>query len=328
MTDKQLEAIRKKLGHVRMAWKPTLWFDPKVPGLNPVIGHKEKGIAYGRMIEVFGWQSNGKSSIILSLAAMLQRNGAYVILGDLENSFEADYARARGLMACPVCKGTLKHNGGPCKQCLCNFQEEPTGLDFQRLMVVKPYVGKFQEIDPKTKRARVVTRLSNGQELCSEVEEALQLKVPQDRKVVILDSIAAMLTAGEAEAGIKGANMRTSMDLPTFMGRLLRRWVGLAQVHNALIILVNQLRTGPKSFGNPEYTPGGNAALFYSHVRLQVKRVTGSRILDKGEAVGVKGKLVCHKNKTGGVEGSEIGFKLKFKGGLEFVPVKALAEEG
>jgi RecA/RadA recombinase len=116
------------------------------------------------------------------------------------------------------------------------------------------------------------------------------------------------------------------MDLPMFMGKLLRRWTGLAQVHNAWIVLVNQLRTGPKSFGNPEYTPGGNAALFYSHTRIQVKRITGSRIVDAGKTIGIRGKLVCHKNKTGGEEGAEIGFRLFFKGGLEFVPVKELTD--
>jgi RecA/RadA recombinase len=205
------------------------------------------------------------------------------------------------------------------------FQEEPSGLDFQRLMVIKNYVGEFEDIDPKTKRPKRVVRLTNAQEICAEVEEAIKLKVPQDRKVVVLDSIAAMLTAGEYDAGLNGG-MRSNLDLPTFMGKLLRRWTGLAQVHNAVIILVNQLRTGPKSFGNPEYTPGGNAPKFYSHSRVQVRRVTGSRIKDKGETVGIKGKLICIKNKTGGTEGAEIGFRLLFKGGLEFVPVKELSD--
>jgi RecA/RadA recombinase len=109
------------------------------------------------------------------------------------------------------------------------------------------------------------------------------------------------------------------------MGKLLRRWVGLAQVHNALVILVNQMRSAPRAFG--DYTPGGNAPKFYSHVRIQVKRIKGSRIIDKGKTVGIRGKLVCVKNKTGGTEGAEIGFKLLFKGGLCFMPVKSLSEE-
>jgi recombination protein RecA len=324
----KLAVIRKKLGHAPLIWKPTTWLDTKVAGLNPVLGHREKGIPYGRMLEVFGWSSQGKSSIVMSLAALMQRDGAFVVLGDIENSFEADYARARGLIACSACQGTLfTGKGKDRKECTaCVFQQEPSGLDFERLMVIKPYVGEFADIDPVTKRPKKVTRLANAQELCAEIEEAIQLKVPQDRKVIILDSVAAMLTAGEQQAGLNGG-MRSNMELPLFMGKLLRRWVGLAQVHNAVILLVNQLRTGPKSFGNPEYTPGGNAAMFYSHVRVQVKRITGSRIKDKGRTVGIKGKLVCVKNKTGGEEGAEIGFKLMFKGGLEFLTVKSLNEE-
>jgi len=328
----KLALIRKKLGHAPMIWKPTTWLDTKVAGLNPVLGHREKGIPYGRMMEVFGWSSQGKSSIVMSLAALMQRDGAFVVLGDIENSFEADYARARGLVQCPVCKGTLfvqsKVKGKTTrKECTnCVFQEEPSGLDFDRLMVIKPYVGEFKDVDPDTKRVKKAARLANAQELCAEVEEAIQLKVPQDRKVIILDSVAAMLTAGEQAAGLNGG-MRSNMELPLFMGKLLRRWVGLAQVHNAIIILVNQLRTGPKSYGNPDYTPGGNAPSFYSHTRIQVKRIQGSRIKDKGRTIGIKGKLVCIKNKTGGEEGAEIGFRLLFAGGLEFVTVKSLQED-
>jgi recombination protein RecA len=279
MEDKKLTAIRKKLGHVSMAWRPTIWLDTKIPGLNQVLGHRDKGIPYGRMIEVFGWSGQGKSSLVLSLAALMQRDGAYVVLGDVENSFEEDYGKARG-------------------------------LDMDRLMVIQPYVLKREK------------RLTNAQELCAEIEEAI--KLPGDRKVVILDSIAALLTAGEAESGLDGG-MRASLDLPIFLGKLLRRWVGLAQAHNALIILVNQMRSAPRAFG--DYTPGGNAPTFYSHVRVQVKRVKGSRIVDKGVTIGIRGKLVCCKNKTGGLEGSEIGFRLKFKGGLEFTSVKSLSEE-
>ena len=315
-----------------MLWNPTVWLDTRITGLNEILGHKTRGIPYGRLTEIFGWSSQGKSSIILSLAALAQRNGAYIIHGDIENSFEADYARARGLVLCPSCKGTGRVGTGVkatnCKTCTSpSLQLDPTGLDLTRLMVIKPYVGKFNDIvDPKTKRTKQVTRLTNAQELCAEIEEAIKMKVPQDRKVVVLDSIAAMLTAGEANAGLNGG-MRSNLDLPLFMGKLLRRWTGLAQVHNAWIVLVNQLRTGPKSFGNPEYTPGGNAALFYSHTRVQVKRITGSRIVDKSKTIGIRGKLVCHKNKTGGEEGAEIGFRLYFKGGLEFVPVKDLLSD-
>jgi recombination protein RecA len=281
MEDKQLTAIRKKLGHVSLAWRPKFWLDTKIPGLNQVIGHRDKGVPYGRVMEVFGWSGQGKSSFVLSLAAMMQKDGAYVVLGDLENSFEEDYGRARG-------------------------------LDLNRMMLIQPYVLKADK------------RLTYAQELCAEIEEAIKLKTQGDRKVVILDSITAMLTEGEAESGLDGG-IKARLDLPVFLGKLLRRWVGLAQVHNVLLILVNQMRSAPRAFG--DYTPGGNAPVFFSHVRVQVKRVKGSRIMEKGQVVGIKGRLVCVKNKTGGAEGSEIGFKLRFKGGLEFVPVRSLQEE-
>ena len=107
------------------------------------------------------------------------------------------------------------------------------------------------------------------------------------------------------------------------MGKLLRRWVGLAQVHNTALILINQLRNAPKAFA-AAYTVGGNAAKFYSHVRVRVGRVEGSKIIDPKtkKMIGMKGYMRCLKNKTGGEEGAEIGFRLYRKGGLEFVPLK------
>jgi hypothetical protein len=42
--------------------------------------------------------------------------------------------------------------------------------------------------------------------------------------------------------------------------------------------------------------------------------------MDKGEVIGIRGIMKCLKNKTGGGESSEIGYRLLFNGPLEFVP--------
>ena len=48
MTD--LEKIRAKLGHCGMKWKPSAWLDTGIPDLNTVLGDREEGIPYGRML--------------------------------------------------------------------------------------------------------------------------------------------------------------------------------------------------------------------------------------------------------------------------------------
>jgi RecA/RadA recombinase len=327
MENKDLAAIRKSLNHLAMKWAPSAWLDTGVPGLNAVLGHETKGLAYGRMTEISGWESNGKTACVMSLAALAQQDGALVVWGDVENSFEPDWAKQRGFAPCPKCSGTGTIAGKDCADC-GGPDSAICGLDPSKLILIQPYVGRFSYTDKMGKmHQEKEPRLSTAQELCSEIEAAMSLGTGVKKRFVVLDSIAALLTEGESNAGVENANMRTNMDLPMFMGRLLRRWIGLAQVHNAMIILVNQLRQGPKSFGDPTYTPGGNAPRFYSHVRVRVHRVSGSKITDKGKTIGIKGILTCKKNKTGGSEGAEIGFRLMFKGPLEFVPVKDVKGE-
>ncbi len=320
----ELTAIRKGLAHVAMKWTPSLWLDLRkflgdVTGrlVNTVLGHTEKGMPYGRVVEVSGWESNGKTAVVLTLAACAQHDGAHVIWGDIENSFEADWAIMRGMAKCPKCLNDPDARDACGK---CGGQ----GIDVDRITLIQPYVGTFTYVNKQGKTVQEKEpRQSTGQELMEEIEACMKLPRKVKKTFVVIDSAAAILTEGEEDAGISGAKMNTNMALAMFLGRLLRRWVGLAQSHNALIVFINQLREGPTKFGDPTKTVGGNALRFYSHVRVRVARVAGSKIVDQGRTLGIKGTIVAKKNKTGGNEGSSCGFRLwYYKPLLEFVDVK------
>jgi RecA/RadA recombinase len=322
--NKELTAIRGALKHVAMKWTPALWLNTKIPELNTVLGHTDKGMPYGRMIEVSGWESNGKTAVVLALAAFAQHDGAHVIWADIENSFESDWAIMRGLAKCPKCLNATDKRD-ECKSC------DGQGIDVDRITLIQPYVGTFTYMNKQGKEVQEKEpRQSTGQELMEEVEACLKAKRKEGKVFVVIDSVAAILTEGEEDAGISGAKMNTNMELAKFMGRLLRRWVGLAQSHNAMIILINQLREGPVKFGDPTKCVGGNAPRFYSHVRVRVSRVAGSKIVDKGRTLGIKGIITAKKNKTGGNEGASVGFRLWFyKPLIEFVDAKEVkAKEG
>jgi len=298
MQDNTLKQIREKLGHLTLDWQPALWLQTGIPELNEVAGHKDFGIPYGRIMELSGLESVGKTAITLSLAALAQQDNAMTIWGDFENSFDTDWAARRGLDA------------------------------NRNLHLVQPYVGTFHE---KNSQGKIVAgklpRLSTAQELCAEMEQLMAIESKKfDRMFVVVDSIPAMLSQGEAAAGMEGANLRTDQDLPKLLGRLLRRWVGLCQSYNALIIMINQLRQDPMTrFGGGWYTPGGNAPRFYSHIRLRAHRVKGSKLVDKKKnLIGIQGAIRALKNKSGGVEGSEVGYRLMMQGALEFLPVSKL----
>ncbi len=290
MAKSDLERIRHALGHFTLEWTPTEYLDTGFPDLNEVLGHRERGLTFGRIIEISGWESSAKTALALSLAALSQQQGASVLWLDPETSFDADWAKIRGM------------------EITTDDEGQVVGPD--SFTLIQPYVGNFG----KDKMPRMAT----AQELCVEAEEVLAAKRKRFKKLIlVLDSIPALLPEMEAEAGIEGANMRSNMELPMFLSRLLRRWIGLAQSYNCLIVLINQLRSKPDKY-NPDYTPGGNAVRFYSHVRVRIRRAKGGVIKAKGKTTGMQGIITNVKNKSGSAERASVGFKLFFRGPLEF----------
>lgn len=282
--------IRKKLGHLTLEWKPTAYLDMGSEEVNGVFGHRDYGIPFGAMVEISGLESQGKSAVAYTLIALAQAAGAAATLVDFENSYESIWGEKRGIVN-------------------------------DSLVVLKPVVGKFGN----EKKERLIT----AEELCEEAEACVTTFANHSEKqILVLDSIPSMLLKAEEEAGLTGHNMRTNQELPMFMSRLLRRWVGVAQVHSVLVILINQLRQSPAArFTDPWYTPGGNAVRFYSGARLRVLRTKGGKIQQGGRTIGIQGTITARKNKIGGVEGSKIGFKLYFDSGLEFTDAKDIKRE-
>lgn len=272
--------------------------------MNNVIGHSDLGIPYGSLIEIYGLESHGKTAISLALAAAGQRNGAMVLWGNFENSFRDDWARKRGI-------DTTK-----------NFH------------LFEPYLGQFEETvktkDGKSKKVLSEPRLATGQELCTEMEQmAAYYHKKYDRMVIALDSLTSIMTEGEAVAGLENQNMRTEQELPKFLGKLLRRWVGLAQVYNATVICTNQMRLNPmQRFGSPWYTPGGNAPKFYCHIRCRVTKK--AKITNAGIQIGIQGIMTAVKNKSGGSEGGAVGYRILRSGPMQFLPAADIksASEG
>jgi len=70
------------------------WVSTGCFGLDEVIG---QGLPRGRVIEVFGAESSGKSTLTLFLMAQIQKTGGRVALIDAENAFDGSYASNIGL---------------------------------------------------------------------------------------------------------------------------------------------------------------------------------------------------------------------------------------
>lgn len=291
----EINAIRKKLRHLTFESVVKAWLDTGNRRLNAVMGSEELGLAFGKMVELFGPESQGKTMIALLLAALAQANGAKVAWVDLENSFDDDWVKAQG-------------------------------LDPELVYLFQPQLGYFgggsdddDDEDAKKKKRKKRPRLQTAEELFEEVEEwmaATHQAAPDGRLLVVVDSIAAALVDVEAQGGITDQNMFTNTALSRFLSKLLRRWVALASSYNAMMIFINQVRTSPNQrFGNPENTPGGRALKFYCSVRVRVRRGKHQgRLLQGRKVIGLSGILTNVKNKAGGksLEGATAGFETRF----------------
>jgi recombination protein RecA len=293
----EASAIQKALGLLTFELQPRKWLDTGSRRLNAVLGSEEKGIGYGKMIELFGPESNGKTLLALLLAGLAQEDGAPVAWVDFENSFDADWAKTQGV--------------DPDK--MYHF---------------------FPKIIQKSKKEK--PRLQTAEELCDEVEMWMVRRhdAGEEKMFVFVDSVTAMLVEEELEAGNQDANMRTKVALASFLSRLLRRWVALSQVYSAGMLFINQLREAPGGWGNPERTPGGKALKFYCSIRARVQRVKNGKLLHNGKMVGLRAIIRNLKNKAGegSVEGCDVGFKALFRSNdwrfVDAAKLKKDAEEG
>jgi recombination protein RecA len=292
----EMQAIQKKLGYLTLELQPREWLDTGSRLLNATLGSEEKGIAYGKMIELFGPESNGKTLLALLLAGLAQADEAELAWVDFENSLDKPWAESQGVEL-----DRLYHFF---PKLIKRAREEPEGET----------AGAKKKRLKRDKGGK--PRLQTAEELCDEVELWMERRHAAGvrKMMVVIDSVTAMLVEEEAVAGNTGQNMRTNAALPSFLSKLLRRWVALSQVYSTAIVFINQLRTAPGKWGNPEVTPGGKALKFYCSIRASVRRVKGGRLLQKGRMIGLKGIIANFKNKAGegSLEGWSCGFKALF----------------
>lgn len=276
----EIAAIRKIKKHYVTDPRPKRWLDTRSENLNAVLGSPDKGIPYGKILEMSGRASHGKTMIALFLCALAQREGSRVVWLDFENSFDPPWVAAQGL--------------------------DPDGV-----YLLRPEMGRFGK---KTGKLMI----QSGEELFAEVEELverLRERDPSRGIVLAVDSVAAILPKAARNASIDGQNMSTSLALAKFMSQFLMQWTPFGLNHDVLSIFINQIRTSPGVlFGNPEKTPGGEALPFYASTRVYVRRVKGGRLMRLNQVIGLRGKITNIKNKAGegSVEGRECGYATRF----------------
>lgn len=202
-----------------------------VPQLDDALGG---GLPKGRIIELYGQPSAGKSLISLFAIREAQKKGLDCIYLDCEDSFDPEWA-------------------------------ESLGVDLKKL---------------------VLSQSSVGEDTLEMVLKLLKAKPA----IIVIDSVAAMVTRAELEEPIEKAFMAPK-------ARLMSKALAILNSQNkgTTIIFINQLRNTMSMYGPQFTTPGGQALKFYCSVRIEIK---------KTEDIHEEGK------KTLPVIGQVVGFKI------------------
>jgi len=328
----QVEYIKKGLGFVTFSRPPRYWLKTGSKRLNYVMGSRDVGIPYGKIVTLAGEPSSGKSLLGLRLVGKAQQDGAVVAWVDVENSFDAEWAKLQGL--------------DPGEEVLGDNGEL---LGYTKLALFQPAFGTFGksrkekklEKEAKAQRGRkpskeeqsdasvMKTRLQTAEELLDSFEKwmILQRRLNPDVKIAAgLDSTTALQPAEEMEAGMAEQNMRTRLSLAPLLNLFTKDMVQLASNTNALVVLISQLRKNPtKMFGDPRYVPGGNGVLFYPSIICWMRRVRNVKV--KGSIVGLESIISNKKNKAGAgsVEYGECGARMMFNSSdWEFVEAEEM----
>jgi recombination protein RecA len=198
------------------------------------------GLPRGRVVEIFGPESSGKTTLTLTVIAQAQKRGGLAAFIDVEHALDPLYAR------------TL-------------------GVNVDELLVSQPSSG----------------------------EEALRICETLVRSnaldVIVLDSVAALVTKAELEGEIGDTTVGAQARL---MSAALRKLTSLISKARTVCIFTNQIREKiGVMFGNPETTPGGKALKFYSSVRIDIRRIGAIKQPD-GAVTGNRTKVKIVKNKV------------------------------
>ena len=197
------------------------------------------GVPRGRIVEIYGPESSGKTTVALHIIAEAQKLGGEVAFIDVEHALDPVYAAA-------------------------------LGVDIDNLIVSQPDSG----------------------EQALEIAEALVRSGAID--AIVLDSVAAMVTKAEIDGDMGDTHVG---QLARLMSQAMRKLTSVISKSNCVAIFINQVREKiGVIYGNPETTPGGRALIFYSSVRIEVRR--GEAIKNGGEVIGNRTKCKIVKNKV------------------------------
>ncbi len=193
----------------------------------------------GRVVEIYGPESSGKTTIALHAIAEIQKRGEVAAFIDAEHALDPEYARK-------------------------------LWVDTDNLLLAQP---------------------DYGEQALSIAEELAKTGAV---KIIVIDSVAAMVPRAEVEWDMGASHMGLQARM---MSQWLRKLTSILAKTGTTCIFINQIRMKIwVLYGNPETTTGWNALKFYASQRLEIRR--GDKIEQDKELIGFVTRITVKKNKV------------------------------
>jgi len=208
----------------------TNWLDTGNYALNYAITETyDKGLPLGRVVDICGDPSTGKSLLIYHLIANIQRMGGIAILDDTEDSYTKEFGDVIGI--------------------------DNTELIRLNSATVDEHFGKvfLGYKDSKGKQKKSILELILDQE-------------PDIPVIIALDSLALLSTKHEVEAGFGARDMTKAQEIRKGLRLASPTMENTNVIHvisNHVIAKIGVM------FGKKKTTPGGQGVPFQASVRLE-----------------------------------------------------------
>ena len=239
--------------------KVDLWLDSGNYALNRVIsGDYKKGLPFGRVLEVFGDPSTGKSLLIYHWIANVQKMGGVAILDDTEDAYTAEFGKMIGI--------------------------DNDSLILLSSLTVEEHFNKvflgWKDSKGKAKPGLV---------------ELIWEKDTNCPVLIALDSLALLSTSHEQEVRLEKSDMSKAKIIRAAL-RNSSGWMKKGNLMHVISNHVTS-KIGVM-FGNPKTTPGGSGVPFSAAVRLELSYSGKIKDDDNPDKVmGVKATAKGSKNK-------------------------------
>jgi recombination protein RecA len=229
------EDLEKIVGKNAVQQEVTCFIDTGFAPLNKALSADyRKGLPGGRMVEIFGGSSCGKTAIATEAMACVQKMGGIARFEDHENSFDVSQGIELGLNP---------------EEAFVYKQPETFEESIDNVVDMAREVRDKKLIDPKVPMIAVFDSLAS--------------MVPHSK---LYDS------KGKRK-GAEDYGMHDNMALAKCTSAAFPALAKFAYRYNITLLFLNQTRTKPGvTHGDPTTTPGGNAPEFYMTQRISLTR--------------------------------------------------------